>query len=411
MHILYIILVLLIITRLFGELAERFGQPALLGELVSGILLGIVIHHYGASFPVLSGIEDNEVFTALTDLGIFFLMLLGGIEMHPRDLARASATASVVAVFGMVVPLGAGMAFGWMILPESPYRFAQTLFLGTALAITAVPVAIKVLMDMKMLETRLGRLIVSAAVIDDVLSLVLLAVMTAIVETGTMPDGAGMLVLGVKVVVFFIVATLLGRYIFPLIGRQLKKTRAEEFEFSALLITAMAYALLAEKLGMHFILGAFLAGLFFVRRTIDDKTYEDIFRKTSALTTGFLAPIFFASIGMRLELQALWSVPGLVIMLIVAATVGKVAGAGFGARIMGFSGRESVAVGSAMNARGAVELIVADIALRAGLFSLPEPPPPAVSNLFSAVVIMAVVTTLVTPPTLKLFMPCDGGGK
>ncbi|NIQ95006.1 MAG: cation:proton antiporter [Desulfuromonadales bacterium] len=411
MHILYIILVLLIITRLFGELAERVGQPSLLGELVSGIFLGILIHYYGGEFPTLAGLPKNEVFIALTDLGIFFLMLLGGIEMHPRDLVKASGSASIVALFGMLVPLGIGMGFGWLILPESPYRFAQTLFLGTALAITAVPVAIKVLMDMKMLETDIGQMIVSAAVIDDVLSLVLLAVMTAMIETGALPDGDGLLLLGGKVVLFFVIATLLGRYIFPLMGRRLKKARAEEFEFSALLVAALAYALLAEKLGMHFILGAFLAGLFFVRRTIDDKTYNDIFRKTSALTTGFLAPIFFASIGMRLELAALWNIPGLVILLILAATVGKVVGAGASAKLMGFSTRESLAVGSAMNARGAVELIVADIALRAGLFSLPEPPPPEVSNLFSAVVIMAVVTTLITPPALKIAMPSDGGGK
>jgi Kef-type K+ transport system membrane component KefB len=153
---------------------------------------------------------------------------------------------------------------------------------------------------------------------------------------------------------------------------------------------------------MHFILGAFLAGLFFVRGTFDEKTYEDVFRKTSGLTTGFLAPVFFASIGLHLDLQALWSVPGLVVLLIVVATLGKLLGAGGGALAFGFSARESLAIGSAMNARGAVELIVADIALRAGLFSLPDPPPPEVSNLFSAVVIMAVVTTLITPGALKL---------
>jgi len=402
MQILSIILILLIVTRLFGEVAERLKQPALLGELISGILLGIVAHHYGAEFPILSGIEHNEVFTALTDLGIFFLMLLAGIEMHPRDLVEVSGRASVVAVFGMLIPLGTGLGFGWMILPESPYRFAQALFLGTALAITAVPVAIKVLMDLNMLETRVGQMIVSAAVIDDVLSLVLLAVMTAMVKAGTLPSGEGLLLLGGKVALFFMVAYILGRYLFPRLGRLLKKTRAEEFEFSSLLIAALAYSLLAEKLGMHFILGGFLAGLFFVRRTIDDQTYEDIFRKTSGLTTGFLAPIFFASIGMRLDLQALWGVPGLVILLIVAATLGKLVGSGARALAMGFTTRNSLAIGTAMNARGAVELIVADIALRAGLFSLPDPPPPEVSNLFSAVVIMAVVTTLITPPALKM---------
>jgi Kef-type K+ transport system membrane component KefB len=401
MDILYVLLVLLIVTRLFGEVAERFGQPALFGELVSGILLGILVHRFEGSFPILTGLPENEVFTAITDLGIFFLMLLGGIELHPRDLVKASAGASLVAVFGMLVPFGLGMGFGWLVLPHSPYRFAQALFLGTALAITAVPVAIRVLMDLKMLESRLGQLIVSAAVIDDVLSLVLLAVLTAIIRTGTIPGWEGMLMLVGNVLLFFLIASLVGHYLFPRIGRLLKKAHAEEFEFSMLLVAALGYALLAEKLGMHFILGAFLAGLFFVHGTIDEKTYEDLFRKTSGLTTGFLAPVFFASIGMHLDLQALWSVPGVVVLLILAATLGKLLGAGGSALAFGFSARESLAIGSAMNARGAVELIVADIALRAGLFSLPDPPDPVVQNLFSAVVIMAVITTLATPAALK----------
>lgn len=407
MHILYILLVLLIVTRLFGELAERFNQPALLGELISGILLGVLVQHYDASFPILAGLSHNEVFTAVTDLGIFFLMLLGGMELHPRDMVKASGSASVVALCGLLVPFAMGMGFGWLVLPDSPYHFAQSLFLGTALAITAVPVAIRVLMDLRLLETRLGKLIVSAAVIDDVLSLVLLAVMTAIVRTGSSPDLPGLLLLLGKVLLFFLIVTLLGHYVFPRIGQLLKKTHAEEFEFSMLLIAGLAYAVLAEKLGMHFILGAFLAGLFFVRSTIDERTYEDIFSTTSGLTNGFLAPVFFASIGMHLDLEALWSIPGTVILLLLAATVGKLLGAGGSARLVGFSNRESLAIGSAMNARGAVELIVADIALRAGLFSLPDPPPPVVSNLFSAVVIIAVVTTLAAPASLKLLLKSE----
>jgi len=401
MQIIYILLVLLIVTRLFGELAERLKQPALLGELVAGILLGLLVHRFEGTFPILSHLSDNEIFGAITDLGIFFLMLLGGIELHPRDLVKASGSASLVAVFGMLVPLGLGMATGWWFLPPSPYRFAQALFLGTALAITAVPVSIKVLMDLHLLETKMGKLIVSAAVIDDVLSLIILAVLTAIINTGKMPGWEGILVLLGKVGLFFLLVTLIGRYVFPAIGRLLKKTRTQEFEFSMLLIAALSYALLAEKLGMHFILGAFLAGLFFVHGTIDEETYEDIFRKTSGLTIGFLAPLFFASIGLHLDLSAFWNIPGIVLLLILVATAGKVLGAGVSARLAGFSSRQSLVIGMAMNARGAVELIVADIALRAGLFTLPDPPPPQVTNLFSAVVIMAVVTTLITPGALK----------
>ncbi len=175
-----------------------------------------------------------------------------------------------------------------------------------------------------------------------------------------------------------------------------------------LLIAAMAYALLAESLGMHFILGAFLAGLFFRRRTISEKSYDDILSKTRGITTGFLAPIFFASIGMHLDLRAMQEIPAFVLALIVIASVGKVVGAGACARMTGMTNRESLAVGAGMNARGAVELIIANIALQAGIFALPEPVPPVVEYMFSAVVIMAIVTTLMTPPTLKIALMRNG---
>lgn len=171
-------------------------------------------------------------------MGIFIFMLLGGIELHPKDLVKASASASIVALFGMLIPFGLGMEFGWLVLPESPFHFAQSLFLGTALAITAVPVAIKVLMDMKLLETPLGRLIISAAVIDDVLSLVLLA----------------------------------------------------------------------EKLGMH------------------------------------------------LDLEALWNIPGTVFMLILVASLGKVVGAGLSARMVGFFAVVIMAVVTALGIPAALRM-------------------------------------------------------
>jgi Kef-type K+ transport system membrane component KefB len=407
MSIIYILLVLLIVTRIFGELSERLGQPALLGELISGICLGVIVHHYDQSFPILANLTDNEVFTAVTDLGIFFLMLLGGMELQPVKLLKASKGAFIVAAGGMLIPFALGLGFGYLVLPESAIQDAQALFLGTVMAVTAVPVSVKALMDLGKLDGRIGQIIVSAAVIDDTLSLILLAVLTGFMQTGSAPDLATLAVLLGKVVLFFAIAGLLGHYLFPFVGTWLKKSRADEFEFSMLLIAAMAYALLAEELGMHFILGAFLAGLFFRRKTIDGKTFDDIMLKVQGLTTGFLAPIFFASIGLHLELVAFKEIPGFVLAMILIACVGKVFGAGLSARWVGLSLRESTAVGVGMNARGAVELIIADIALRAGIFSAPVPTPPIVNYLFSAVVIMAIVTTLMTPPALKWTLQRD----
>lgn len=404
MELLYVLLVLLAAARLAGEVAERIGQPPLVGELVAGVALGLVVQRYSGAFPVLSDLRENEVFTALTDLAIFFLMLFAGVETQPRELAKASKRAVLIAVGGMLLPLVIGFALGWAYLPSSSYKPAQALFLGVALAITAVPVSVRILMDLGRLDSPIGQTIVSAALIDDVLSLVLLAVLTAMIRTGSLPDAASLFWLAGEVAVFFAITIVIGRYLFPWLGRRLKAAHASEFEMSGLLIAALGYGVLAESLGMHFILGAFIAGLFFVRRTIDPKVFKGIRSKLSAITMGFFAPLFFASVGMHLDLAAAVEIPLFVMLLVVAAFLGKLAGAGLPALALGFDRRESLAIGAGMSARGAVELIIAGIALRAGLFAHPDPPPAEIAFLFSAVVIMALATTLVTPIVLKRLM-------
>lgn len=401
MTILYILLVLLIMTRLFGELAVRLKQPALVGELIAGIVLGLIVTRFSQSFPILAGIPESEVFTAVTDLAIFFIMLIGGLEMRPKDLTAASPRAFPVALGGIVLPLAAGFALGQWFIPDNTARVAQSLFIGIALAITAVPVTVKVLLDIGKLDSPVGNLIVAAAIFDDVLSLVLLAVLTAIARTGSLPDIASLALLGGKIFIFFVVATTLGRFILPRIGKRLRHLRLEYIEISAVLAWALGLAVLAEVLGMHFVVGAFMAGLLFTRHSIDEPTYRRVTRHMEGLTVGFFAPVFFASIGMHLDLDAVLAIPGLLALILLIAFAGKLLGSGGIARAMGMSTRESIAVGFGMNARGAVELIVADIALRAGLFSRPDPTPDEVRYLYSAIVIVAVVTTVLSPMVLR----------
>lgn len=409
MEILYVLLVLLVLTRAFGEIAVRVGQPALVGELLAGVLLGLVVAHDDSAFPVLGELSDDRVFTAITDLGIFFLMLMAGLELRPRQLAETSGSAAFVALGGLLLPLALGIAVGGWMLPPSELHMAQSLFLGVALAITAVPVSVGVLLSLKRLDTPVGRMIVSAAILDDVLSLLLLALLTAVLQTGGMPDAAAMIWLIGKVGLFFALAVPIGLYVFPWLGRRVAALRADEFEFSFLVLAGLAYAVVAEALSIHFLIGAFLAGLFFGRRTIDEDTFDEVFAKVSALTHGFFAPIFFASIGIHLQGGALFETPIFLLVLLVAATIGKVVGAGVPARAVGLGRRDAFAVGVGMNARGAVELIIADVAFRAGLFALPDPPDPIVSSLYSAVVITAILTTLATPVILRRLLPGDTG--
>ncbi|MGD9299926.1 MAG: cation:proton antiporter [Desulfobacterales bacterium] len=404
MEFFYVLLILLVITRAFGELAVRLRQPALVGELLAGIILGAVIKLSPSSFPIMNGITDNEVFTAITDLGIFFLMLMAGLEMHPKEIAENSKTAMSIAIGGLIVPLLVGFLIGWWYLPPSDIRLAQILFIGTALAITAVPVAVKVLMDLDKLDSTAGKMIVSAAIVDDILGLLLLAVLTAVIRTGEMPQFAGLLKLSGQILLFLAVVTGIGLFILPRLERVIDSSVVEEFEFSALLAVAFGFAFLAEALHMHFILGAFAAGLFFTKRTMDAKVFKGVQDRISGITTGFLAPVFFASIGLHLDVSAFISIPIFLLILIVAAFACKMIGAGLVAYGVGLSGKDSLIVGVGMSGRGAVELIIADIALRAGLFSQPDPPPEIIANLFSAIVIMAVVTTLITPIALRFIM-------
>ncbi len=401
MEILWILLTLLLVTRVFGEVAYRLGQPSLVGEIIAGIALGAAVAAFAEHVPFLQDLKDDRTFLAFTNLGIFFLMLFAGIELRAGELAEVSGKSFIVAAGGLLLPLAAGILIGWTFLPESALKPAQCLFLGTALAITAVPVSIRVLMDLGRLHSLAGRMIVSAAIIDDLLSLLLLAFLTGFLNEGGFPDAAGILALAGRIALFFAVTVGVGRFVVPRIGRVITSLRTAEVKFGSLVLAGLAFAILADALGLHFILGAFAAGLLFRRRFAGMETYNEIRKRVSAVTFGFLAPLFFASIGLHLDLSAVTGIPVFLLILIGVAFLTKLIGAGVPALLLGFSRRDSLAIGVGMSARGAVELIIAQIALSAGLFSLPDPAPPVIEHLFSAIVIVAVVTTVATPFALR----------
>lgn len=396
----WILLILLLSTRIGSELAQRLGQPALVGEILAGVALGFVAGS--------GGWIDDKAIIVMAELGMFLLMLLGGAEMTPRRMIEASGGALAVAFGGMVLPLALGFGLGWLFLPDSPWKMAQALFVGVALAVTAVPVAIKVLKDLGQLQSRVGQTVVAAAVFDDILSLLLLALLTGLMRSGETPGAATLLALGGKVLLFFAITIAFGVYIVPWLGRLLKKLIAEEFPLSTLILLGLAYAVLAEALGMHFIIGAFLAGLFFRRQTATERIFEDVSSKLSGLTTGFFAPVFFAYIGLHMDPKAVLEIPLFTGLLLLLALGGKVLGAAGAARVAGLPPGESLAVGTAMSARGAVELVIAGVALEAGLFDRPDDPPAEVQFLFSSVVVMAICTTLLAPIGLRYVLRRSG---
>lgn len=407
MNILYLILVLLVVTRVFAEFAERVRLPSIVGELVAGIALGIVLQFFDESLPILRSATQSESYTTIVDLGMFFLMLLAGILMEPLDFVKTSKSAILIAFGGMIVPVCAGVALGLAVLPDSSIQLVQSLFLGTALAITAVPVTFRIFMDFDALDSKAGKTVVAAALWDDLLSLFLLVLLIAMISnSSTVSHGSeGLFELIGKVSVFFAVTIPVGLYLFPILGRYFKYLHIPEVDFSMLLIAALAYAVFAEMMELHFILGAFMAGMFFHPKVVDLEVYERVEKQMSGITHGFLAPIFFVSVGLHLDFSAISQVPGFVVSLIFIALASKLIGSGLPAYWLGFSKREAAIVGVGMSGRGAVELIVAGVALEAGLFLQPSPVPIIVESLFSAVVIMALVTTVLTPILLRYLMP------
>ncbi|MGI9238349.1 MAG: cation:proton antiporter [Woeseiaceae bacterium] len=399
-----IILILLVVTRTFAELAERAKMPALVGELVAGIFLGFLLQRFQGLMPALWFAANGDLFAGLADLGMFFLMLLAGIRMAPLEFARSSKSAALIALGGMLVPVGAGFALGYLALPDSPFKIAQSLFLGVALAITAVPVAVRMFMDLGALESRVGKAVIAAALWDDVLSLFFMALLLAEISsvgTGSFSVGSLLPVVG-KVLLFFAFTIPVGLYVFPRIGQYFRHLSFPEVDFSMLLIAALAYAVFAEFMELHLIIGAFMAGMFFHPKIVDEEIYDRVEQQMSGLTRGFLAPIFFVSVGFHLDFGSVSQAPWFVVMLTLMALASKLIGAGIPAYWAGFSRRESVLVGVGMSGRGAVELIIAGVALEAGLFMQPTPPGVIVEGLFSAIVIMAIITTVATPIVLRV---------
>ncbi len=399
------LLILLVLSRVMGEIAVRLGQNATVGELIAGIVLAAIIGWIGGEIPFLADLATGEAVAFVAEAGIFFLVLLGGIEMQPEEIASHSKNSLFIALGGAVLPLASGFALAWWLLPDSDLKQSQALLVGVTMSITAIPVTVKLFQEIGMLQTPLGQTVVAAAIFDDIIGLFLLAILLAVIHTGYVPDISSLAILLGKVVVFFAVTIGLGVHVYPRVHAGATAMQAASIEFSALMGVALAYALLAELLGLHWIMGAFMAGLFFEPNRIGEKIYDNMTVAVGGITSGFLAPLFLVWIGLQVDLGALIAIPGFLVVLIAVSFIGKLVGAGVPAVFAGFPRRDAVSIGIAMNARGAVELVVVSIAAEAGLFAASDGAAPIVTYLFSALVLMGIVTTLITPILLRFTLP------
>jgi Kef-type K+ transport system membrane component KefB len=367
-------------AKLFGELAERIGQPAVLGEMVGGIVVGVSgLHLVDAHDPILH---------ILSELGVILLLFLIGLETDLRRLLSVGGASSSVALVGVAVPFAAGYGVGWLL----DYPTTVAIFLGAALTATSVGITARVLSDLGHLKTDESQVILGAAVVDDIIGLILLTVVSALAA------GERLTVFGIgKVVViafgFVILAVLLGSMLAPRLIRVVQKLRVGKALFFASIMFAFTLAWAADAAGSALIIGAFAAGLVLAtteRRADIEHEVHDVAQ--------FFIPIFFVMVGAAVDLKQLnpfdpatrqFLIIGALLTLV--AVVGKlVAGyAAFGRPLRKF------VIGVGMVPRGEVGLIFAQLGLSAGLLS---------SGLYSSVALMVIVTTFLTPPVLRMLL-------
>lgn len=395
MEIIFGLLLLLVATRIFGEGAVRVQLPASVGELMAGAVFAALIFGFGDQMPELARILHSEALGLVAQAGIFFLVLQAGIDMKPKDIGRASKSSLFVALGGSLLPLAAGFALGFMVFPEGDMKLAQCFFVGVVLSITSIPATVKVLRDQAVLSTRMGQTIVAAAIFDDIFGLFLLALLTTLIRTGVAPDLLEFLMLAGKVALFFAITIPLGVHVYPRVSARLKVLQLASVEFSTLMVVALAYGLLAEMLGLHWIMGAFMAGIFFEPERVGVRAYNEIRIVVVGITGGMLGPLFFASIGLSVDVAALSHAPQLVLVMLGIAFLGKFIGAGVPALLSGFGPKGAAAVGTGMGARGAVELVVISIAIDAGLFASTG------DSVISALIATTLLATMLTSVLLR----------
>jgi Kef-type K+ transport system membrane component KefB/nucleotide-binding universal stress UspA family protein len=391
--------VLLLIGRGLGEIMQKLGQPAVMGQLLGGVLLGPSV--LGLLWPDLQHAlfpatpEQKSMINAVSQLGILMLLLLTGMETDLRLVRRVGRAAVAVAAAGVALPFICGFALGQVlpdsILPNPQARFVSSLFLATALSISSIKIVAMVVREMNFMRRDIGQIIVASAILEDSSGWIIIAISFGLASSGKLDvRSVSFAVLGT--LLFLALSLTIGRRIVFWLIRWTNDNFASEYAvITVILLIMMAMALITTAIGVQTVLGAFVAGVLVGESPILTRHIDQQLR---GLIAALFMPVFFGLSGLGADLTILKD-PALLLLavgLIVIASVGKFAGAFVGGKLGRLSGKESLALACAMNARGSTEVIVASIGLSAGVFS---------RNLYTLIVGMAVVTTLAMPPMLR----------
>ena len=393
------ILVLIVAGRLMGEFMERIGQPAVMGQLLAGIMLGpslfglLAPEWQHALFP--SSPTQKSMIDAVAQVGVLILLLLAGMETDLVLVNRVRRAAATVSISGIALPFACGVALGEL-LPDSMIadperRLITALFLGTALSISSVKIVAIVVRQMDFSRRNVGQVILASAIIDDTIGWIIIALTFGIASTGELE--AWPIVRSIAGAVLFLgVSLTIGRRIVATAIRLTNDHFVGELPVVSVVLVIMGtLALITDALGLHTVLGAFVAGVLVGESPILTRKIEEQLR---GLTAALFMPVFFGLSGLGTDLTVLAD-PHLLavsVALVLIASVGKFAGAFVGGALGGLTTRESTALACGMNARGSTEVVVASIGLSMGVLS---------QTLYTMIVAMAVITTLAMPPSLR----------
>jgi Kef-type K+ transport system membrane component KefB len=389
LDLLLAISIVVVAAKLGGWVSRRFGQPAVLGELLAGVLLGPTVLDMLHQFPLFA--DDHLLAESLgqfAELGVLLLMMLAGLELHLPELLQAGKVSALAGTFGVVAPVV--MGFGTAVLFGLGYT--EALFIGLALAATSVSISAQTLMELNLLRSRVGLSMLGAAVFDDILVILLLSVVSVFVMGAAGTSGMNSLFFTLLEMVLYLVgASLVGLFLIPRLALKVGQMGLNQGMVAFALVACLLYAWSAEYLGgMAGITGAFMVGLFLAQTPFRSEIETGV----SALAYGLFVPIFFVNIGLRVDLTAVFGGAWLLaLVLTIVAVVSKIIGCGLGGRVGGLSNREALQLGVGMVSRGEVGLIVAAFAVAQGLIS---------QDTFSITVFMVIVATLATPPLLRL---------
>ena len=370
---------ILISTKLFGLITKKVRMPQVVGALVAGVILGPA---------VLNVLSETEFIQKLAELGVIVLMFTAGLETDINQLKKTGKASFIIAVLGVIIPLAGGFFIASIFNKGNDVNaILQNVFIGIILTATSVSITVETLKEMGKLNTRAGNAILGAAIIDDILGIIALTITTSLAD-----PSINVIIVLAKIVMFFIFAGLAG-YLFH--WAFIKLDERYQRDLRRFVILAFVFCLLLsfsaeEFFGVADITGAFIAGLVIS----DSNRSKYLNSRFETLSYMLLSPIFFASIGIKVQLTAMTKTIFIfAILLLLVAILSKIVGCALGAKLCKYSNREAIQIGTGMISRGEVALIVANKGIAMGLM-LPE--------FLAPVVIVVVVTTIVTPILLKV---------